>query len=405
MRARAGLAAIDDPSYGYWAPVVRKAGSKYRMYYSIVVDNYIKTGAQNTTTNFDNSWTEHAFIGMMETDDLATNLWTDKGMVICSSTDRGNDWSRSSQNDWSAYFKWNAIDPSFIVTPEGKQWLIYGSWHSGIVAVELDPSTGKPYQLNSLADYGTRITRRQNSDSNRWQGQEAPEIIYNEATGYYYLFMAYDELSVAYNTRVCRSKNITGPYVGIDGTNITQGGECWPMLTHPYKFNNHSGWVGISHCCIFQNPDTKEWYYCSQGRLPANTNGNAYSNAIMMGHVRSIGWTEDGWPVVMPERYAAVPETAIAESDLAGTWENITMNYQYQTQQTSASLILTTDKKATGAITGTWSYDASKKVLTIGTIKLIVQRGLNWEVTPRVTTIIYSGLTTNGKPIWGKKVK
>jgi len=403
MRQREGLAPISDPTYGCWAPVVRKVGNKYRMYYSIVVDNYIKTGAQNTTANFDNSWTEHAFIGMMETDNLATNLWVDKGMVVCSSTDRGNDWYRASQNDWSAYFKWNAIDPSFIVTPENEQWLIYGSWHSGIVAVKINPETGKPYQLNSLADYGTCIATR--LTGNRWQASEAPEIIYNEDTGYYYLFLAYDELSVAYNTRVCRSKSITGPYVGIDGKDITQGGDCWPMLTHPYKFSNHSGWVGISHCCIFQNPDTKEWYYCSQGRLPANTNGNAYSNAIMMGHVRSVQWTEDGWPVVMPERYANVPQTAITENDLAGNWEHITLSYQYQTQQASKSLVLSSNKTATGAISGSWSYDSSKQILTIGSYKLKVQRGLDWEASPRTKTIIYSGLTDKGISLWGKKVK
>ncbi len=403
MRQREGLPVIASPSYGCWAPVVRKVGSKYRMYYSIVVDNYIKTGAKNTAANFDNSWTEHAFIGLMETDDLASNVWLDKGMVVCSSTDRGNNWYRSSLSDWSGYFKWNAIDPSFIATPNNEQWLIYGSWHSGIVAVKLDPNTGKPYQLNSLADYGTCIATR--TTGSRWQGSEAPEIIYNESTGYYYLFLAYDELSVAYNTRVCRSKSITGPFVGIDGKDITQGGECWPMLTHPYKFSNHSGWVGISHCCIFQNPDTKEWYYGSQGRLPANTNGNAYSNAIMMGQIRSVEWTEDGWPVVMPERYAAVPQSTISESDLIGNWEHITLSYQYQTQQASKSIVLSANKTVSGAITGNWSYDASKKILTIGTYKVKVQRGLDWEATPRTTTIIYSGLTDKGISLWGKKVK
>jgi len=401
MRGRAGLSPIDNPSYGYWAPVVRKVGTKYRMYYSIVIDNYIQSGAPNTAANFDGSWTERAFIGLMETDNLATNQWTDKGMVVCSVSDRGNDWSRASQNDWNAYFKWNAIDPSYIITPGGEHWLVYGSWHSGIVALSLNAGTGKPDKLETLDDYGVRIARRQNSDANRWQAQEGPEIIYNESTGYYYLFLAYDELSVAYNTRVCRSKSITGPWLGIDGTNITQGGECWPMLTHPYKFNNHSGWVGFSHCALFQA--NGEWYYTSQARLPENTNGNAASNAIMMGHVRHIRWTEDGWPVVMPERYAAVPETAIAASDLAGAWENISMNYQYKEQQTATTLTLGTDSKATGALTGDWSYEKDKKILTIGSLKLCVEWGLDWEAATRTPTLVYSGLTADGRPVWGKK--
>lgn len=403
MRDRVGLDAINSPGYGFWAPVIRKVGSKYRMYYSVIIDNYIGNGLPNTEANFDNTWTERAFIGMMETSDLAGNQWVDHGMVVSSVSDRGNDWSRASRNDWSGYFKWNAIDPTYIVTPEGEHWLIYGSWHSGIVALSVNPDTGKPDKLETLEDYGVRIARRENNDANRWQEQEGPEIIFNEETGYYYMFLAYDELSVHYNTRVCRATSITGPYLGIDGKNITQGGDCWPMLTHPYKFNLHSGWVGISHCAVFQDEANGEWYYASQGRLPANTGGNANSNHIMMGHIRHIRWTEDGWPVVMPERYAGVPDLVIEESDLAGTWENISMNYQRGVQQTATALTLGTDGKATGALSGDWTYDEDKKILTVGDLKLCVEWGLDWEASPRTPTLVYSGLTANGRPVWGKK--
>lgn len=405
MRARVGLAPIASPSFGYWAPYVAKVGNVYRMYYSMIVDNFIGNGLLNTAANFDNTWTEKAFIGLMECDDLEKNVWVDKGYVIHSVSDKGNNWSRSSYTgDWSAYFKWNAIDPTYIVTPQGEHWLIYGSWHCGIPAVKVDPATGKPYKLSLLADFGVRIARRQNNDANRWQAQEGPEIIYNPKTNYYYLFLAYDELSVRYNTRVCRSRNITGPYLDFSGANITNGAECYPILTHPYKFNNHSGWVGISHCSVFQDPDTEQWYYCSQGRLPANTNGNAYSNAIMMGHVRSIQWTADGWPVVMPERYANVPQYPIADNDLVGTWEHITLNYVAGVMQTSTTLTLDASYNATGALTGKWSYNANTKTLTIGTVKLIVQRELNWEASPRVPTIVYAGLNSAGRSLWGKKV-
>ncbi|MDR1341990.1 MAG: arabinan endo-1,5-alpha-L-arabinosidase [Prevotellaceae bacterium] len=404
IRQRLGLAPISNPVYGHWAPVVRKAGDKYRMYYSIPVDNYISSGLPNTAANFDGSWTERAFIGLMEATDLASNNWEDKGMVVCSSTDLGLNWLRPSLSSWNAYFKWNAIDPAFLIDKEGKHWLIYGSWHSGVVALELNPQTGKPERLkNEPEDYGIRIARRENRDANRWQAQEAPEIIYNPQTDYYYLFLAYDELSVAYNTRVCRSRSVTGPYLGYNGANITQGADCFPILTHPYRFEGHSGWVGIAHCCIFKNPDADEWFYASQGRLPENTGGNAYSNAIMMGHVRAIRWTEDGWPVVMPERYAGVPAAPIAEVELVGTWENIFLNYSWKQQQTSSSMVLTQDKKASGAITGSWSYDAASCTLTVGQHRLYLQRGLDWEANPRVPAIVYAGLTPQGASIWGKK--
>lgn len=402
MRARMkpALPPIDSPDYGFWAPCIRKVGNKYRLYYCIVVTNCI------VGTDHDKSWLERAFIGLAESDDLATNIWVDKGMAVCSEPDGKVDYHRTSSNDWNSYFKFNAIDPSFIITPEGEHWLIYGSWHSGIAAVKLNPETGKPNSWKTLADYGIRIVGRGNANTDRWQGLEAPEIIYNETTGYYYLFLAYDELSVAYNTRVARSKSVTGPFYGIDGNNVTDGFECWPMLTHPYAFGNHPGWVGVSHCCVFQNPDTKQWYYSSQGRLPEGAFGNAYANAIMMGHVREMFWTADGWPVLSPERYAAVPKTKITESSLIGTWEQITMQYQYKTIQKSVSVTLKSDHTLGGSVAGTWMFDEVKKNLTINsTTQVLVTDGLDWEASTRKPTLLFSGLTSKGISVWGKKMK
>ena len=61
------------------------------MYYSIVITNYIQTGKPEIENNgnFDGSWTERAFIGLMETSDPASNIWEDKGFVVCSASDKG----------------------------------------------------------------------------------------------------------------------------------------------------------------------------------------------------------------------------------------------------------------------------------------------------------------------------
>lgn len=102
---------------------------------------------------------------------------------------------------------------------------------------------------------------------------------------------------MAYNTRVVRSKNIDGPYESINGTNVTtNGGDAIPIMTHPYKFSAGYGWVGISHCAIFEDGNGN-WYYASQARFPTTAGGNA-PNAVMLGHVRSIRWTKDGWPTL-----------------------------------------------------------------------------------------------------------
>lgn len=395
-RADMGLPPISNPSYGHWAPYIHEYNGVYRFYYSVVVTNPI---VGNDTSA---SWTERAFIGLAESTDLSANQWVDKGMVICSEPDGLETYTRTGGNDWSGYFKFNAIDPTVIST-NGEEWLIYGSWHTGIAAVQLDPATGKPTQLNGIEDYGTRIAGRGNISTNRWQALEGPEIIYNADTGYYYLFLAYDELSKAYNTRVARSTNITGPYFGKDGGNVTEGAECWPMVTHPYKFNNHTGWVGFSHCSVFQDPDTQQWYYASQARLPEGVPGINVSNAVMMGHVREIEWTSDGWPVVAPERYAGVPETEITDDDIVGNWQQITMNYQYQVQQTPVVITFNANGTISGAVSGSWSLEAATNTLYVNGNECKLINAWDWELASRKVTLSYSGLTVDGKPVWGKK--
>ena len=54
--------------------------------------------------------------------------------------------------------------------------------------------------------------------------------------------------------------------------------QLYPILTAPYRFDNSYGWVGISHCGIFDD-GAGNWFYTSQGRFPVNVGGNEYSNA------------------------------------------------------------------------------------------------------------------------------
>ena len=394
----------NDLDFGFWAPCVRKVNDHlYRMYYAITCPG---------TINGDGTWSERAFIGLMETSDPASNKWEDKGYVITNASDKGLNFKVKSDNWANCYFKYNAIDPTYVITPEGKHWLIYGSWHSGFAAVELDANTGKtkatlpnPWgTADDIAAYGKTIFTR--TLNNRWQGSEAPEIVYHD--GYYYLFVAYDVLEVPYNTRVLRSKNVDGPYETMNGkiTDAAKGANEDPtVLTHPYKFSAGSGWVGISHCAVFDD-GAGNWYYVSQQRMPANVAGIAVSNAIMMGGVRSIKWDSNGWPVVMPERYGAVPQATITASELEGTWEGIELSYEYGKQKTSKTFKLSSNGVMEGGSAWSnvkaWSFDASSNTLTIGTTKLKVQREVDWEASPRKVTIVYSGVSGN-RSYWGKK--
>ena len=407
IRKEMGLEEVnpDINAFGYWAPCVRKVrNGLYRMYYSIVCPG---------TLSGDGTWSERAFIGLMENSNPANNDgWEDKGYVITNASDKGLDFNVPA-TDWAnCYYKWNAIDPSYIIDNDGRHYMAYGSWHSGIALVELDESTGKvkaelpnPWGTDAdIAAYGQLIATRQMG--NRWQGSEGPELIYHD--GYYYLFLAYDALEVPYNTRVVRSQNIAGPYLSMDGKDVTtEGGDALPVLTHPYKFNGSNGWVGISHCCVFDDGEGN-WYFASQGRFPENVAGINASNAIMMGQVRSMRWTEDGWPVVMPERYGAVPQVEIEETELVGNWEHIDLSYSYGNQRTSTQLTLAADHTVTeGPWKGaTWSYDSGNRVLMFDNgVKLYAQRETDWEASPRTHTIVYAGYGDNSKTYWGKKSK
>lgn len=389
--------------FGYWAPCVRRISKDlYRMYYVVTLPG---------TINGAGTWSERCFIGLMETKNPADiDSWVDKGFVVTNYSDLELNYKVSATDYAHCYFKYNAIDPSLIINEKGEHWLIYGSWHSGFAAMQLDPSTGKPLHAlgnpwgkENEASYGKFIYTRQLG--NRWQASEAPEVVYHD--GYYYIFIAYDELSVAYNTRVVRSKNIDGPYYDITGKDVTNhGGDAYPILTHPYKFGNHHGWVGISHCAVF-NDGKGNWYYASQQRFPENYKGNANSNALMLGGVRSVVWTSDGWPLVLPERYAGITQKAITETELLGDWQHINLAYHYKKQDASVAMTLGSDHKVkSGWKAGkAWTFDASKNVLTIDNEQFYLRRELDWEANPRKETIVYVGLSKDGKTTyWGKKV-
>lgn len=455
---------------GYWAPCARvitvNGKTKIRMYYSIVADYMIGSGKPNTVANFDNTWSERAFIGVCETTNPngGPSAWNDLDFVTCSSSDKGIEekngkpaWYRESASDWNAYFYFNAIDPTYFVDDkDGSHWMIYGSWHSGFALTRINPETGKIAKVDgddyltgnvtgdfvmgnpwaSNADglkangYGTRIYTRDNSS--RWQGSEGPELIkYNNK---YYLFFANDPLGVPYQTRVVVADSITGPYLDITKADCTVGTATknpLPMITHPYKFSGENdvgyGWVGISHCAIFQAQSDldgdgeidNDWFYMSQGRFPENVGGNAYSNALMMGHVRRLEWvpasygSTDLWPMVSPERYGGIQKLKANEltaGDIEGTWEHITLTYSKNKMNTSSNAVFvkTSEKGGTvsGALDGTWTFDPSTNLLTIGDSVVKVEREVDWEKNPteRTETLVYSGIAANNLTNWGKKV-
>lgn len=259
-----------------WAPYVIEANGVYRLYYCV--------SAFGKKTSY---------IGLAESDN-PEGPWLQKGCVV--------------KTDYSSPV--NAIDPSIIVNPHsGEWWMHYGSYFGGLYAVKLNAETGLTYEDNDL---GIVTARRANY---RKDNLEAPEIIYNEDNNMFYLFYSYDPLMTTYNVRVGRSENIDGPFLDFYGNEVRDTTNNFPILTAPYRFNNHPGWAGTAHCGLLKDDDDK-YFMVHQGRLSPD-------NHQMVLHTREVFFTESGWPVVSPQRYTGSDKKEFRDCDIAGKWEII----------------------------------------------------------------------------------
>lgn len=359
-----------------WAPYIVKTANGFRLYYSV------SAFGANTS-----------FIGVAE---ATTPLgpWTQKGCVV-----------KTSQKD-----AMNAIDPTIATDAQnGKQWMIYGSYFGGIHCVELNKETGLTQTPNDL---GKCIARRAGGDT---AIIEAPEVIYNPSLKKYFLFVSYDPLFTTYNVRVGRADKPEGPYLDMYGKDMAETSDNYPVLTYSYRFQGHPGWSGVAHCGVLN--DNGNYYMFHQGRI-------APDNLMMTLHVRKIAWTASGWPVVSPERYAAVPQSSINKKEIEGDWEIIQLGeisnrvklwqgqipgggWHYDTTRYNNSTLYTF--LANGKVKGKsqWKWSLDKNVLTIVDAETKFTYSLSlfndWDWERKTKTITFTGLGMNGYSLWGKK--
>ncbi|MBO3271775.1 arabinan endo-1,5-alpha-L-arabinosidase [Hymenobacter defluvii] len=358
------------PNRLLWAPYVLKVNNEYRLYYSLA-SNVFKLSV----------------IGLA-TSTSPQGPWTEKGIVV------------SSSNTTTPMT--NAIDPTVLVDQQGQHRMYYGSAFDGIHMLKLDATTGLAQTAN---DKGVRVAERGYTGGQINGNIEAPEIIYNKEQKKYYLFISYDWLLTKYNVRVGRADSPDGPFLDFNGQDINLAQDNGPMILAPYQFSGHGGWQGTAHCGVFE--DNGQYYMAHQGRPGVDP-------YFMDLHVRKIFWTPSGWPVVSPERYAGEDNSTVAQADILGEWEQITLNYRvvpgYEREQTSPDfqtsvpLQLAADGSFNGAAANTWTYSApwlDLKWSNGNTAKVYVQKGRDWE--NKKATIVFSGLTTTGVAVWGKK--
>lgn len=355
---------------GIWAPYILQYGNIYRLYYSV--------------SSFG---TNSSYIGLAIAQS-PEGPWEDVGCVV-------------KTNPESAM---NAIDPSIVTTPEGRQWMHYGSYFGGLYCVELDVTSGF---TKTQGDLGQMVaTRAEKKD----KIIEAPEIIYNPELKKYFLFVSYDPLFTHYNLRVGRSDSPNGPFYDMFGNNMADTTNNYPILTHSYKFKGHPGWSGNAHCSVIN--DNGKYYLFHQGRL-------APDNLMMVMHTREIHWLPNGWPTISPERYAGVPSRTITKEDIAGEWEVIELKelndnvklwqgqippggwtYGDKEFNLSQTVVFSTNLSTSHPTLGQWKLQDD--ILTLNNTPCKVFAGWDWENNR--TTVLFSGIMENGSSIWGKKV-
>lgn len=358
------------PFNSLWAPCIVKAGSEYRLYYSL-----------------SSALPRLSVIGLA-TATSPVGPWTEKGLVV------------TSKND--ASIQTNAIDPSVLVTPAGEHWMMYGSGWDGIYSLKINASTGL---AATEGDKGRRIANR-GFTGGKYNGNiEGADIIYNAALNKYYLFIAYDWLETKYNVRVMKGDKPDGPFYDYDGLDANTNVDHGPMIIAPYKFDGHSGYQGTAHSTTFSD-GAGQYFIASQARPGSD-------KYFMNLHVRKLFWTSEGWPVASPERYAYEKDSLISAADLAGEWERIVLNYRvvpgYAAEQLSpdfqVSAALTINAGGTlNNSADTWTYNAPWLELKWSdgtTDKVYVQKGRDWE--NKKNSIIFTGLNNKGTAIWGKK--
>lgn len=229
-----------------WAPDLVFHGGVYRLYYSV------SSFGKNTSA-----------IGLVTSPTLdpanPATRWKDEGIVI-----------RSSGND-----DFNAIDPHVIIDADGKHWMSFGSFWSGIQLIELDPKTGKAHPERK------QVRRIAWSES-----IEAPAIIKHGR--FYYLFVNWGlccrGLDSTYEIRIGRSRSITGPYLDKEGRDLATGGGSLLLGSSGDR-------IGPGHASFINGKSTTRMFFHYYDRRFGGF-------STLASH--DLQWNRDAWPVIDP---------------------------------------------------------------------------------------------------------
>ena len=226
----------------FWAPDVIHLKDGYFLYYSV------STWGKNNSAI--------ALATNPTLDPAARDFgWIDHGIVVRT----------TGAEDY------NAIDPATMLDDDGRLWMVFGSYWSGIKLVELDAQTG----LRKMGDSPLYSLAYNKSI-------EAACLCRHGA--HYYLFVNWGlccrGTNSTYEIRVGRSDKVMGPYLDDQGNNLRNGGGTLFLASAGKR-------SGPGHAAVFHanGREFVSWHYY-----------NAEQSGRPRLQIAPLTWTSDGWP-------------------------------------------------------------------------------------------------------------
>ena len=304
----------------------------------------------------------------------------------------------------------NVVDPCVFFDKEGRLWMVYGSYSGGIYILEMNPDTGF---LMEGQGYGKKLLGKNHARI------EGPYILYSPDTDYYYLFLSFGGLGAddGYNIRVCRSKSPDGPYEDALGQDMRQcGGRPGTFFNDPdyegygvklmggYCFENIESDVNQfrlayrspGHNSAYYDEETGRYYLVFHTRF-------AGSGESFKVRVHQMYMNADGWPVVMPQRYAGEQRQTPRAGDQAGLYKVILHGRDInRTEHTSRLITLHADGTVTGDLAGEWACEADGTFrCRLADTEYTGVMAMALDSKESVWTACFTALDESGAALWG----
>lgn len=311
----------DDRGWHVWAPdvIYNEAAGLYYLYFCTSSTWNASNLCYATSENIEGPYEwQGALIYSGFTAQTLEN--TDVTEYVDEETAKDTYIKKSNEYNYNKYP--NAIDPTVLYDEDGRLWMVYGSWSGGMYLLELDAQTGEVIhpetdEENRVDTYFGKRLMGGNHTS-----MEGPYILYDEQSGYYYLFLSYGGLARegGYQIRVFRSETIDGDYVDMNGEfpldteNMEQAPYGLKLSGNYYLPSLEMAYMATGHNSAFIDDDGKK-YIVNHTRFDNKTEDHEP-------RVHQFIVNEEGWPCMLP--YATdgetVSETEYEMSDMAGRY-------------------------------------------------------------------------------------